>query len=196
MSDFGSARATRIQDLTVGQRLAAAPLLVESLAGYYALLDIPEHDLIAALVAEMTEIGTELEHGLALVDADDILIGVFCGYPADELQARQIASVFHLISMVDADRGSQILEASARHAARIQRVPPDSYYMARMGIVPIYRGKGVSAYFYGVARAAAAGRSLSLHVEAQNSGAVALHRREGLMPLGAIDGPFLCMTGH
>jgi hypothetical protein len=195
LSDFGSARATRFQDLSIAQRLIAAPLLVESLAGYYALLGIPDHDLITVLVAEMTEIGTELEYGVALVDTNEALIGVFCGYPAEELEARQIAGTFHLLSMVDADLGSHILAESARHSARIQRVPPNSYYMARMGIVPTYRGKGASTYFYGVARVAAAGRALSLHVEARNSGAVGLHRREGLKVFGAIDGPFLCMTG-
>ena len=136
MSDFGSARSTRIQELTVAQRLVAAPLLVESLAGYYALLDVPDRDLIAALVAEMTEIGTELECGVALVEADGAVIGVFCGYPAEEVQPRQIASMYHLISMVDANLDSDILEASARHAAGIQRVPPDSYYIARIGVVP------------------------------------------------------------
>lgn len=185
----------RIQELTVAQRLVAAPLLVESLAGYYALLDVPDRDMIAVLVAEMTENGTELEYGVALVEADGALIGVFCGYPAEELQARQIASMYHLLSMVNADLGSNILEASAQHAAAIQRVPPDSYYMARMGIVPTYRGKGVSSYFYGVARAAAAGRALSLHVEACNSSAVGLHLREGLQIYGTSDAPFLCMTG-
>jgi GNAT superfamily N-acetyltransferase len=185
----------RVQELSIAQRLTAAPLLVESLAGYYALLGVPEHDLILALAAEMAEIGTELENGIALVEADGALIGIFCGYPAEEVEARQIAGTFHLVSMVDAALGPHILSASARHAARIQRVPRDTYYMARMGIVPTYRGNGVSTFFYGIAREAAAGRPLSLHVEARNIGAVRLHRREGLDLIGPSDCPFLCMTG-
>lgn len=195
MSLAATVRSCAVRDLAAAQRLAAAPLLIESLAGYYALLDIPNDVLVTALLTEMSEAGTELENGVALVEADDSLVGIFCGYPAEELQARQVASMFHLISMSDPDSGSHILEATARHAAGIQRVPLDSYYMARMGIVPAYRGKGVSTYFYDVARAAAAGRALSLHVEARNSGAVRLHRREGLDLYGAADGPFLCMTG-
>lgn len=185
-----------IQDLTVAQRLITARLLIASLRGYYALLDVSDHDLVAVLVDEMTELGTELEHGVALVDTADALVGVFCGYPAEELHARQIASMFHLISRVKDELGSHILEASSHHAAAIQRVPPDSYYMARMGIVSTYRGKGVSSYFYSVARAAAAGRALSLHVEACNRSAVGLHLREGLQIYGTSDGPFLCMTGR
>ncbi|UVO52866.1 GNAT family N-acetyltransferase [Sphingomonas sp. SUN039] len=195
MSDFGTARSTIVQDLSFEQRLVAAPLLIESLAGYYALLALARDDLIEALVAEMTETTTELGNGVALIDADDVLVGVFCGYPAEELPPRQVASLYHLVSRVDADTGLQILEASARHAAGIERVPDNSYYMARMGIAPAYRGRGVSSYFYRVARAAAAGRLLSLHVEAANGGAVGLHHREGLSLYGASDGPFLCMTG-
>ncbi len=177
------------------QQFTAAPLLASSLSGYYALLNIPAADLNAAIAAEMTEPGTELENGVALVEADGALVGVFCGYPAEEMQVRQISSMFHLISLIDANLESHVLETTVHHAAAIQLVPPDSYYIARIGVVPSYRGKGVSSYFYSVAREAAAGRALSLHVEARNRSAVGLHRREGLQIYGTSDAPFLCMTG-
>lgn len=167
---------------TVGPdaRLAVAELAYEALKPYYHRLPIPDDRIYMVLADEACDPSTELGAGQVML-IDGHVAGLIVAYPADEMRARQQASLFHLLQ-AEIDESEAILAAAAAQAADVPPVAPDAFYLARIAVTAAQRGTGLAeTLLSSIGAGLPPLMPISLHVHRDNERAIRFYLRCGFV---------------
>lgn len=174
-------------------RVAMACLAHEALAPYYDRLSIPAERLRAILADEACDPSTELGVGQVML-ADGRVGGLIVAYPASEMQARQQASLFHLLQ-AQVDVSEVILVAAEAQAAAVPPIAPDAFYLARIAVAAAQRGTGLAERLLSsVGAGLPESLPIGLHVHRDNERAIRFYLRCGFIRTDGADLPFQTFT--
>ncbi|WP_158213904.1 GNAT family N-acetyltransferase [Sphingopyxis bauzanensis] len=166
-----------------------ASLAHEALAPYYNRLSIPEDRLRAILADEACDPATELGAGQAMM-VNGRVAALIVGYPADEMRARQQASLFHLLR-AEVEESEAILVAAGAQAADVTPIPSDAFYLARIAVTPVYRGTGLAeTLLSSIGADQPLSMPIGLHVHRDNERAIRFYLRGGFVRADDADLPF------
>lgn len=172
-----------------GARAAMACLAHEALASYYDRLFIPAERLRAILADEACDPSTELGAGQVML-AGGRVGGLIVAYPASEMQARQQASLFHLLQ-AQVDASEAILAAAEAQAAAVPPIAPDAFYLARIAVAAERRGTGLAeTLLSSVGAGLPESLPIGLHVHRDNERAIRFYLRCGFIRTDGADLPF------
>jgi ribosomal protein S18 acetylase RimI-like enzyme len=172
-------RSAQWQHAASAELAIAAQLMAEAGSTFYALFGISEAALLESLTRQLLASESEIARGLAAF-ADGQLRAVAACFPAAQMRSRQLASLMVLLGEagVAADAQARL----RRYGAELVAVPPDSYYLARIGVAAEQRGRGLGreliAAFERLARDSGFALA-SLHVARDNAGAIAFYEALG-----------------
>ena len=119
---------------------------------------------------------------LALINSEPF--GGFVGLSGAVQQRCFLADLVALLSGVDMERRVAFAKKIREAFSVFPPIPPDAYFLSRMGISPEYRGRGLGSYVVGsfLEQGRAEGfNHFQLHVFAENEPAVRLYRSSGFV---------------
>ncbi len=174
-------------------RVACASLAMNALPDLYLAMPATTVEIADILAEEIADIGGELSGSTALL-RDGEVQGIVAAYDAAEIVVRQQNSIYRLLSAVDDEKAEDLLAWFEAHRAEVPRVPADSYYLARIAVVPDCRRRGAGGLlldqFLEQGRSC---RGFSLHVKSGNDAARSFYRKHGFTTVGTQKSRYLAM---
>ena len=154
--------------------MVAAHLAAEAMADLYE--DVG-HEAVEVLSREFLINGSELGDAAVLLDKD--VCGLIAAYPAREYQSRQRVSLHHALGSLSPEGGKKLISALRRLADQIPQGRIEGAYIARFAVRADLRGSGTANRM--LEQFLSDQKTVSLHVRADNSRAIAFYRRHGFI---------------
>lgn len=173
------------------QERVLADLLVEAGGRYHAELAPPERWREVARAGLPDPASAFAWQHCWVAVRDGTIAAVATVLPTDAVVAANRRDVLRLIAGSDGSDRPQLLDKLSRLAGALPQPPPRALYLGKLAVDPASRGQGVGRTLVDTAlrQARATGTRLCLHVDADNTTAIALYRRCGLSVTAVGDSP-------
>jgi ribosomal protein S18 acetylase RimI-like enzyme len=155
---------------------AIVQLLIESF-DFYDMLPMDQATLTDLIKEEISQSGTECFDPLLALQGDDV-VGVICHFPAQELEARQRASMMSVLRRLDRS-GRMKLRARLQdknYGVGITDVYKGTY-VSRVAVSKNMRGQGIGSKFWLGFMGKIDGANILLHVDENNHEAIRFYGR-------------------
>jgi ribosomal protein S18 acetylase RimI-like enzyme len=137
--------------------------------------------------AETRIAGTEC-HDPLVACAEGVVAGVICSFPLEDLQARQMQSILHVMRSLDRSARKEFRETMVTGNHSVAPICVSAgLYIARIAVATEMQGRGIGNEMLLRFIENAAGQPITLHVDRQNAAAVRLYERFGFVFDGRSD---------
>jgi hypothetical protein len=176
---------------------ASAGLVYESFRDFYDAVSPSQDAIRDNLVRQLQDGNSELGHSL-IITLEETLGGIYVYYPSEDVKARQLTSLRHLLNVATPHPDMAYRLRSFRTA--VEAIPMPRYmYLARLGVKSEFRRLGVASMLSSAVEYDCRSRRYEYicgHISRDNSASMRMHLNRGLARISQGNYQFVAVSKH